>query len=159
MAAFRVSADWIDYAHGPAADDCQPLAAELVELPRKEGAVFIPPSRADLVQEVVSVAQLYDGASSVQDDDRLWFRNYPRNVINRGRKWLQENPVQAATTTTKSDVIYEFRQGRTLLAKYRCPGDDLGQGVARRRFEREFPEWADDLRDGKVVVTSRPPAY
>jgi hypothetical protein len=88
---FRVSADWIDYAHGPGAEDGQPTASELVALSDAAGSdsVLIPASRADLVEEIISVAQLYDGGSSVQEDDRLWFRAYPGNVIRRGKAWLK----------------------------------------------------------------------
>jgi hypothetical protein len=88
---FRVSADWIDYAHGPGADDGQPTATELVELSDAagSGSVLIPHDRADLVEEIVSVAELYDGASSVQEDDRLWFRAYPVSLIRRGKAWLK----------------------------------------------------------------------
>lgn len=96
---FRVSAEWLAYAHGPGADDDQPTAMELVALVAGEGgAVLVPADRRDLVAEIVSVAELYDGGSSVQDDDRLWMRAYPGQVIRRGRAWLQANPAPVSTS-------------------------------------------------------------
>jgi hypothetical protein len=41
-----------------------------------------------LIREVISVAELYTSHSTVQDDDRVWFRAYPGNVIKRGKLWL-----------------------------------------------------------------------
>jgi hypothetical protein len=87
---FRVNAQWIEYAHGPGADDGQPTATELVDLPEQSGAVLIAAHRADLVREVLSVAELYASDSSVQDDDRLWFRLYPNKLTKRARLWLRD---------------------------------------------------------------------
>jgi len=50
--------------------------------------VLIPAHRFDLVEEIISVADLYTSNSGVQEDDRLWFRAYPTNVIRRGQCWL-----------------------------------------------------------------------
>jgi hypothetical protein len=88
-AGFKVSNDWLYYAHGPGADGGQGLACELIDLiSGNGGSTVIPADRADLVAEVVDVAGLYTGDSNVQDDDRLWFRAYPGNVIKRGKRWL-----------------------------------------------------------------------
>lgn len=84
---FRVNEQWLDYAHGPGAEDGQPLATRLTDLPVKAGVVQV--SDPELVEEIVSVAGLYTGDSSVQDDDRLWFRMYPAKVIKRGKAWLK----------------------------------------------------------------------
>lgn len=92
MTDFRVNAEWVDYAHGPGADDNQPLATELIGQTAIDGTVFLKPEQRDLVEELVSVAELYDGGTDVQDDPRLWWRSYPKNLMRRGRKWLQDNP-------------------------------------------------------------------
>lgn len=86
---FRVSQSWIEWAHGPAAEDAQRLACELVALepvsPRAE-YVLIPPDRSDLVRELVSVAGLY-----VPHDGSIeWHRAaYASSLIRRGGKWLR----------------------------------------------------------------------
>jgi hypothetical protein len=82
----RVSAQWIDYAHGPGAEDGQELATRLVDLAADADPVLI--RDAALIREVISVAELYTSHSTVQDDDRVWFRAYPGNVIKRGKLWL-----------------------------------------------------------------------
>lgn len=62
MIAFRVSAAWIEYAHGPGAESNQPLAIELCDLPaNSKGQVLIPHGRRDLIEEIKSVAGLYVG--------------------------------------------------------------------------------------------------
>jgi hypothetical protein len=87
--AFRVSAYWLNYAHGPGADDGQPLATALIAL-ADAGGDSISVTDLVLVEEIVSVAGLYTSHSAVQEDDRLWFRGYPSNVIRRGKAWLRE---------------------------------------------------------------------
>jgi len=97
MKPFAVANQWIDYAHGPGAEDGQPMATELVDMvTSNDGSTLIPANRADLVAELVSVAELYDGGTSVQDDDRLWFRGYPKKIIRRGRAWLAHANASAA---------------------------------------------------------------
>ena len=85
---FRVHPEWVQYAHGPAAEDGQPLAVELCGLPEVNGAVYVPSDRADLVRELVSVAELYLYDSSLQDDARLWMRAYPRRMTQRATECL-----------------------------------------------------------------------
>jgi hypothetical protein len=59
---FRISARWIDYAHGPGAESGQALAKELCALPtNKRGQVEISLHRTDLIREVLDVAGLYVG--------------------------------------------------------------------------------------------------
>jgi hypothetical protein len=82
----RVSAEWIEYAHGPGSEDGQPLATQLCDLLSPASAVMV--DDPDLVAEIVSVAELYTSDTHVQEDDRLWFRGYPKNIIRRGRAWL-----------------------------------------------------------------------
>jgi len=89
MKPFTVSKEWIDYAHGPGADDGQGLATKLVMLEPKGGSVRI--TEWALVDEVCDVAELYEGGTSVQEDDRLWFRMYPFKLVKRARRWLLGN--------------------------------------------------------------------
>ena len=60
MRTFKVSADWIEYAHGPGAESGYPLAIQLCDLPRNgRGQTEIPLERMDLIFEVKDVAELY----------------------------------------------------------------------------------------------------
>lgn len=93
MKPLTVNAQWVYYAHNPGAEDEQPLAVRLCELITDNDAP-IKLTDVDLVREVLSVAELYDGASSVQDDDRLWFRVYPGKLIKRCKAWLTEAQAQ-----------------------------------------------------------------
>lgn len=83
---FRVSANWIDYAHGPAADDRKPTAVELLELCGSQ-SLLVPPSRPDLVREIISVAGLYTGSFGGDREDRLRAA-HARRLIERGKAWL-----------------------------------------------------------------------
>lgn len=85
---FRVNSQWIDYAHGPGAEDGQPLAVRLTQDLHGDSSHMLVADR-DLVEEIVDVAKLYTSHSNVQDDDRLWFRGYPKSVIKRGEAWLR----------------------------------------------------------------------
>lgn len=79
---FKVSADYIDWAHGPGAESGQKLATELCELPIKNKQTIVPNNRPDLVKEIASVAELYVGHGETE----------PRaaRVLNKARKWLNE---------------------------------------------------------------------
>lgn len=66
MKTFNISADYIEWAHGPGAEDGQRLACALCALaehPNRRGQVEIPASRLDLVYEILSVAELYTGGA------------------------------------------------------------------------------------------------
>jgi hypothetical protein len=78
----KVSAAYIDWAHGPGAEDGQPLAMELCALPVKNKQVCIPLTRQDLIAEIASVAELYVGGRPGD--------NYPRagRVLARARAAL-----------------------------------------------------------------------
>jgi hypothetical protein len=79
---FNVSANWIEYAHGPGAEDGYKLATELCDMPvNKRGQIEIPLSRKDLIFEVQDVAELYVGG----DDNNL----QAARVVARCRKALQ----------------------------------------------------------------------
>lgn len=82
MKQFQVSADWIDYAHGPGAESGQPLATTLVNLPGRTVKISDPA----LVREIVSVAELYTGC---RDDDPTISRR-AASIIKRARAWLRE---------------------------------------------------------------------
>lgn len=86
MKPLRVSQEWIEYAHGPGAEDGQPLAIRLCELPVRDGAVFVLDK--ELVAEILDVAELYTSDTSLQNDDRLWFRAYPKQIVKRAKAWL-----------------------------------------------------------------------
>lgn len=59
---FKVSADYIEWAHRPGAESGQKLAEEICALPtNKRGQVEIPADRLDMLREVASVAELYVG--------------------------------------------------------------------------------------------------
>jgi hypothetical protein len=88
MKPFTVNAYWIHYAHGPGAEDGHALAQELVNLAYDAGDKPVKLTKREHVDEVRDVAELYDGNSAVQDDDRLWFRLYPHKVIKRAKAWL-----------------------------------------------------------------------
>lgn len=86
MKAFTVSGDWIEYAHGPAAEEGQPLAVEIMNLPGKR-TVKIPADRRDMVEEIVSVAGLYSGSYGGDAEDRARARRAAA-IIKKGREWL-----------------------------------------------------------------------
>ena len=95
MKPFRVNAQWVYYAHGPGAEDGQPLATrlcDLLDLPGDGDVILL--CSPELVAEIIDVAGLYTYGSNVQDDERLWFRSYPKNVIKRGTAWLRARNSQ-----------------------------------------------------------------
>ena len=85
MKAFRVSSDYIEWAHGSAAGDDQPLAIALTDLPDVAGSAARHYKLVDdpkLVAEIADVAELYVGGSD----------NNMRAAVVRGRaiNWLKE---------------------------------------------------------------------
>lgn len=83
MKPFRVSAEWIAFAHGPGADDRQPTAVYLCSLITWCAYVLVPPHRVDLVEEIVSVAELYD------DPHERRRCAAARRLSKRAHAWLQ----------------------------------------------------------------------
>jgi hypothetical protein len=82
---FRVSCNYVYWAHQPGADDGQPLAVEIMTLhdsvqPGRD-FVLVPEGRPDLVHEIMDVAGLYVGG---RDTDLRAAR-----VLNRARVWLR----------------------------------------------------------------------
>jgi len=96
MKPFTVNAEWIEYAHGPGAKDGQPRAKALCELLRPGNKSIALTDRVH-VAEVMSVAELYRSDTSVQDDERLWFHAYPRQLIKRAKAWLAEYDAERST--------------------------------------------------------------
>lgn len=86
---FRVSSNWIAFAHGPAADDRQPTAVELCDLITERDYVLVPADRQDLVEEIVDVARLYSSAYGGDFEDRQRARQ-AQGLIRRACRWLQE---------------------------------------------------------------------
>lgn len=89
---FRVSVDYIAWAHESAADDGQPLALKLFEQPRKGDAFLI--DCPQLVAEIADVAQLYVGG----DDNVL----RAARVRTRAVDWLKERGL-----TVKQALVAE----------------------------------------------------
>jgi len=85
---FRISGDWIEYCFRPGADSGYPTATELCDWPGGS-YLMIPPERADLVEEIVSVSELYSGGYRVDDDERRRAKK-AQAIINRARAWLRE---------------------------------------------------------------------
>ena len=88
MKPFRVSSDWIWYAHGPSADGRQPSAVALCELASEKNYALVADS--SLVQDIVSVAELYAGSYGGDAEDRATSRRASK-VIERARAWLAES--------------------------------------------------------------------
>jgi hypothetical protein len=86
---FRLSANWIAYAHGPAADDRQPSAVELCDLITERDYVLIPADRIDLVKEIIDVAGLYSSSYGGDREEKLQAAR-ARQLIQRACKWIEE---------------------------------------------------------------------
>jgi len=89
MKPFRVSCQWILYAHQPGAEGGQSAATELCDLITERNYVLVPANRPDLVREVISVAELYSTCYRGDREDRLLAANASR-IIRRATKWLAE---------------------------------------------------------------------
>lgn len=79
MTPFRVSDNYVDWAHGPGAEDAQPLAVRLVEAPVHQGKFKLIDDPV-LVAEIADVAELYVGG---RDTDLR-----AAAVLKRANKWL-----------------------------------------------------------------------
>jgi len=86
---FRVSSNWIAYAHGPAADDHQPSAVELCDLITERDYVLIPADRLDLVKEIIDVAGLYSSSYGGDREEKLQAARASA-LIKRACKWIEE---------------------------------------------------------------------
>jgi hypothetical protein len=86
---FRVSSNWIAYAHGPAADDHQPSAVELCDLITERDYVLVPGDRLDLIREIIDVAGLYTSAYGGDREDKLRAARAAQ-LIKRACKYIKE---------------------------------------------------------------------
>jgi hypothetical protein len=89
MKPFRVSAQWILYAHQPAAEDNQPAAVELCDFITERDYVLVPVDRVDLVKEIIDVAELYSTSYGGDREDKLRAANACR-LIKRASKWVND---------------------------------------------------------------------
>lgn len=87
---FVVSDDYIDWAHGSAAEEEQPLAVRLFEQPIKGNSRLIVDPQ--LVAEIANVAELYVGG----DDNIL----RAANVRARAVKWLNVRGMTVRSALT-----------------------------------------------------------
>ena len=89
MKPFRLSANWVAYAHGPAAEDGQPSAVELCDLITERDYVLVPGDRLDLVKEIIDVAGLYSSSYGGDREDRLQAARASA-LIKRACKYIEE---------------------------------------------------------------------
>ena len=87
----KVSRKWIDWAHGPAAESEHPLAMRLCELLSAPGKGCLEVTDAELIEELVSQAEVYENPSS---GDALyemgpWWMGQPAKVVREGREALR----------------------------------------------------------------------
>lgn len=75
----KVSRKWIEWAHGPGAEDGQPLAMTR-DLASSPGTSAVCISDPALIVELVDVAELYRNprAGDALYDMGLWWRGQPR---------------------------------------------------------------------------------
>lgn len=87
----KISCKWIEWAHGPGAEDGQPLATRLIDLADHAGGSTLEVVEDELIAEVVSVAELY--ARPARGDALYemgpWWRSQPARVIREGRAALR----------------------------------------------------------------------
>lgn len=99
---FKVSANYIDWAHSPSAEDVHPLTIDLCDLadrPNRRGQAEIPVDRLDLVLEIIDVAELFVGG----DDTDL----RAARALKRAKAYLAEFPRhdrEAARAAWRSGV-------------------------------------------------------
>ena len=86
----KVSRRWIEWAHGPGAEDGQPLAMSLCDLAGAPGAGSIEVADPALIAELVDVAGLYVNPcrGDALHDMGPWWMGQPRRVISEGRAEL-----------------------------------------------------------------------
>ena len=86
----KVSRKWIDWAHGPGAEDGQPLAMTLCDLASSPGSGAVCISEPALIVELVDVAELYRNpcAGDALYDMGPWWMGQPRRIISEGRAEL-----------------------------------------------------------------------
>lgn len=89
MKPFRVSANWIYYAHQPGAESGQPSAVELCDLITERDYVLVPGERLDLIREIIDVAGLYSSSYGGDREDKLQAARASA-LIKRACKYIEE---------------------------------------------------------------------
>ena len=87
----KVSRRWIEWAHGPGAEDGQPLAMSLCDLASAPGVGSIEVAEPALIAELVDVAGLYVNPcrGDALHDMGPWWMGQPRRIISEGRASLR----------------------------------------------------------------------
>ena len=88
----KVSRRWIEWAHGPGAEDGQPLAMTLCDLASSPGTGSVSVTDSALIAELVDVAELYVNPrrGDALHDMGPWWMGQPRRVISEGLAALRE---------------------------------------------------------------------
>lgn len=87
----KVSCKWIEWAHQPPAESGVEQSVRLCELAEGTKARSVDVTQADLLRELVSVAECYrrptrgDGLYEMGP----WWRSQPRKIIEEGRAALR----------------------------------------------------------------------
>ena len=97
----KVPRRWIEWAHGPGAEDGQPLAMSLCDLASAPGAGSIEVADLALIVGLVDVAGLY--VHSCRGDALHamgpWWMGQPRRIISEGRASLRAADSAAKSPT------------------------------------------------------------
>ena len=103
----KVSRRWIEWAHGPGAEDDQPLAMSLCDLASSPGAGSIEVADLALIAELVDVAGLYVNPcrGDALHDMGPWWMGQPRRIISEERA-----SVRSADSAASSPAVDDQRQ-------------------------------------------------
>ena len=87
----KVSRKWIDWAHGPGAEDGQSPAMTLCDLASSPGKGAVCVTDPVLIAELVDVAELYRNpcAGDALYDMGPWWIGQPGRIISEGRAVLR----------------------------------------------------------------------
>lgn len=92
----KVSRRWIQWAHGPGAEDGQSLACELVQLAQSaRRPIRLTITEPHLIAELISVAELYcpAGRHDVLREMGPWWMGEAARIIREGRLALKTEMV------------------------------------------------------------------
>jgi len=97
----KVSRRWIEWAHGPGAEDGQPLAMSLCDLASAPGVGAIDVADLALIAELVDVAGLYVNPCRGDALHAMgpWWMGQPRRIIYEGRASLRSADGAAKSPT------------------------------------------------------------
>ena len=92
----KVSRRWIEWAHGPGADDGQPLAMALCDLASSPGTGSVSVTDPALIAELVDVAELYVSPrrGDALHDMGPWWMGQPRQIISQVKAELLRGVVR-----------------------------------------------------------------